>query len=162
MKLSVYLETTVVSYLAAGPSANATTALRQAVTRRWWEQERHKYDLFVSEAVENECRRGDPLQARKRLAFIEGTTMLALNRGIMELAEKLVIPGGLPESAVADAVHIAAATVFQIDYLATWNIRHIANAQIRRITEEILENNGYRRPIICTPEELFGVDAVEG
>src|ERR1035438_3993436 len=64
--------------------------MRQAVTRRWWEQERRKYDLFVSEAVENECRRGDP---------------------------------------------IAVATVYRIDYLATWNIRHIANAQIRRITE---------------------------
>ena len=89
MKFSVYLESTVVSYLAADGSANPATAMRQAVTRRWWEQERHKYDLFVSEAVENECRRGDP---------------------------------------------IAVATVYRIDYLATWNIRHIANAQIRRIT----------------------------
>jgi hypothetical protein len=75
MKLSVYLETTVISYLAAGMSENPTTALRQAVTRRWWEQERHRYDLFVSEAVENECRRGDPLQARKRLTLIEGATI---------------------------------------------------------------------------------------
>jgi hypothetical protein len=74
----------------------------------------------------------------------------------MELAQKLVIPGGLPESAAADAVHIAVATVYRIDYLATWNIRHIANAQIRRITEGILEDNGYRRPIVCTPEGLFG------
>jgi len=162
MKLSVYLETTVVSYLAADGSANPATAMRQAVTRRWWEQERHKYDLFVSEAVENECRRGDPVQARKRLSLIEAATMLILNRSIMELAQKLVIPGGLPESAAADAVHIAVATVYQIDYLATWNIRHIANAQIRRITEGILEDNGYRRPIICTPGELFGVDALEG
>jgi hypothetical protein len=65
-------------------------------------------------------------------------------KGIIELAEKLVIPGGFPESAETDAIHIAAATVYRIDYLATWNIRHIANAQIRRITEGILENNGYR------------------
>jgi predicted nucleic acid-binding protein len=131
------------------------------VTRRWWEQERRKYDLFVSEAVENECRRGDPVQARKRLSLIEAATMLILNRSIMELAQKLVIPGGLPAGAAADAVHIAVATIYQIDYLATWNIRHIANAQIRRITEGILEDNGYRRPIVCTPEELFGVDALD-
>lgn len=106
--------------------------MRQAVTRRWWEQERHKYDLFVSEAVENECRRGDPVQARKRLSLIEAATMLILNRSIMELAEKLVIPGGLPEGAAADAVHIAVATVYQIDYLATWNIspyRECSNPQ---------------------------------
>jgi hypothetical protein len=70
----------------------------------------------------------------------------------MELAEMLVVPGGLPESAAADAVHIAAATIFQIDYPATWNIRHIANAQIRRTTEGVLEANGYRPPIICTPK----------
>jgi hypothetical protein len=162
MKPSVYLETTVVSYLAAEGSGNPVTAMRQAVTRRWWEHERHKYDLFVFEAVENECRRGDPLQARRRLTLIEEATMLALNRSIMELAEKLVIPGGLPESAAADAIHIAVAAAYQLDYLATWNIRHIANAQIRRITEGILEENGYQRPIICTPEELFAVDALEG
>jgi hypothetical protein len=74
----------------------------------------------------------------------------------------LVIPGALPESAAADAIHVAVATVYQIDYLATWIIRHIANAQIRRMTEGILEDNGYRRPIVCTPEELFGLDALEG
>ena len=67
-------------------------------------------------------------------------------------------PGGLPEGAAADAIHMAAATVYRIDYLATRNISYIANAQIRRISEEILEDNGYRRPIICTPEELFGLD----
>jgi hypothetical protein len=150
----------VISYLAAGTSEIPATALRQAVTRRWWEQERHKYDLFASEAVENECRRGDPSQARMRLRLIEGTTTIALNRSIMELAKKLVVPGGLPEAA-PDAVHIAAATIFQIDYPATWNIRHIANAQIRRITEGVLEDNGYRGPIICTPEELFALDALE-
>jgi hypothetical protein len=68
----------------------------------------------------------------------------------------------LPPAAAGDPLHIAAATVYQIDYLVTWNIRHIANAQIRRITERIIEENGYKRPIICTPEELFGVDALEG
>ena len=71
-------------------------------------------------------------------------------------------PKRLRTSAAEDAVHIAVATIYQIDYLATWNIRHIANAQIRRITEGILEDNGYRRPIVCTPEELFGLDALEG
>jgi hypothetical protein len=91
MKSSVYLETTVIGYIAADISANPITALRQAVTRLWWEQERHKYDLFASEAVENECRRGDPSQARKRLRLIEGATIIALNRSIMELAKKLVI-----------------------------------------------------------------------
>jgi hypothetical protein len=80
----------------------------------------------------------------------------------MELAARLIVPGGLPPGAAADALHIAAAAVYQIDYLVTWNIRHIANAQIRRTTERIIEEHGYQRPIICTPEELFGVDAVEG
>jgi predicted nucleic acid-binding protein len=159
---SVYLETTVLSYLAADKSTNPPTAVRQEITHRWWQQERHRFRLFVSEAVENECRRGDTRQARKRTLLLQEASLLALDSSIMEFADKLMVPGGLPLGAAADALHIAAATIYRIDYLATWNIRHIANAQLRRITERIIEQNGYPRPIICTPEELFGMDTLEG
>lgn len=109
-----------------------------------------------------ECLRGDEQQVQRRLVLLADASVLPLTESIMELATRLVVPGGLPPGAAADALHMAAAAVYQIDYLVTWNIRHIANAQIRRITERIIEEHGYERPIICTPEELFGVDAVEG
>jgi predicted nucleic acid-binding protein len=160
-KPTVYLETSVLSYLAARKSANPSTALRQAVTRHWWDQERRRFELFVSEAVEVECLRGDEQQVQRRLVLLADASMLPLTESIMELAARLVVPGGLPPGAAADALHVAVAAVYKMDYLATWNIRHIANAQIRRVTERIIEENGYERPVICTPEELFGVDTVE-
>ena len=152
MKPAVYLETTILSYLAADDSVQPITAARKEITRRWWEQERHKFRLFVSEAVELECGRGDAVQVDRRRRLLEACSMLFLNERIMELAEALLTPGGLPVGAAVDALHIAAAAVHRMDYLATWNIRHIANAQIRRAAERILEDHGYRRPIICTPK----------
>ncbi len=136
------------------------TAQRQIVTRRWWDLKRNAFDLYVSAAVEEECRRGDPDQAKLRLALLAETAILPLNRTIMELARKLIVPGGFPNVAEADSVHVAAATVYECDYLVTWNIRHIANGEIRRLTERIIREHGYQTTTICTPEELFGLEAV--
>jgi hypothetical protein len=83
------------------------------------------------------------------------TPLLPENERILELTKKLLAPSGTPVSAVADAAHVATATVHECDYLLTWNLRHIANARIRRALERIIEANGYRRTTICTPEELF-------
>ena len=75
---------------------------------------------------------------------------MPLNQAILELAAKLIVPGGIPKEVEPDAVHITAA-----EYLITWNLRHIANAHIRRTVERILVNNGYPETTICTPDELF-------
>ena len=63
-KPKVYVETSVLSYLAAWPSRDPITEARQMITRRWWENERQKYTLTVSEAVEAECGQGDPEMAK--------------------------------------------------------------------------------------------------
>lgn len=160
MKSKVYLETTILSYLAARKSKDPRAAQRQIVTRRWWELKRNAFDLYVSAAVEEECRRGDPDQAKRRLELLAETSILPLNRTIMDLARKLIVPGGFPNIAEADSVHVAAATVYACDYLVTWNIRHIANGEIRRLTERIIREHGYQTTTICTPEELFGLEAL--
>jgi hypothetical protein len=151
----VYLETTFISYLVAEDSRDTLIARRQAISRGWFERQRHKYDCVVSAAVEDECRRGDPEQAARRMAILAGLSTLAVNSEIMELASLLLIPGGLPAGARLDAIHLAAATVHKCDFLLTWNIRHIANASIRKVTERILKSHGYEPALVCTPEELF-------
>ena len=155
MKPRVYIETSVLSYLAARTSRDPVTQFRQAISRRWWEQERGKYELVASDVVEAECLRGDAEQARKRQALLKQITILPPVEAIMVLIEALIVPGAIPSTAVPDAAHIAAAVVHGCDYLLTWNIRHIANAQLRRVVEAIVERNGYAKPTICTPEELF-------
>jgi hypothetical protein len=154
MKQKVYIETTILSYLAARPSRDAVTAGRQVITHRWWETEREKYNLVVSEAVEAECERGDPETVKRRQELPEEVSLFPVDQRILEVAKLLVVPGAIPAKAGPDAVHIAAAAVEECDFLLTWNFRHIANVQIRREVERILANYGYTKTTICTPEEL--------
>lgn len=154
MKPKVYVETSVLSYLAARPSRDTVTAGRQLITQRWWETEREKYTLVISELVETECGRGDPELIKRRQALLGVVSLFPLNERILELARLLMVPGAVPEKAEPDAVHIAAAAIEQCEYLLTWNFRHIANARIRLEVEWILAKHGYNRTTICTPEEL--------
>ena len=154
-KPKVYVETSILSYLAARPSRDPVTEGRQVITRRWWEQERRKYVLMVSEAVETECGQGDPEMAERRRTFLGEATLFPVREAILKVAKLLVVPGALPEKAGVDAVHIAAAAVEECEFLLTWNFRHIANVRIRREVERILANHGYSKTTICTPEELF-------
>jgi hypothetical protein len=155
MKPKVYVETTVLSYITAYTSKHPLTAERQAITRLWWRTERRRYELCTSDLVAAECQRGDSTQAAARLDLMRETSLLPENEGILELTKKLLAPSGMPVTAVADAAHVATATVHECDYLLTWNLRHIANARIRRALERIIDADGYRRTTICTPEELF-------
>jgi hypothetical protein len=130
------------------------TAGRQSITRRWWEAEREKYTLVVSELVETECGRGDRDLISRRQALLGMVSLFPVNERILELAKLLVTPGAIPEKAGPDAVYIAAAVVEGCEYLLTWNFRHIANVRIRREVERILARHGYHQTTICTPEEL--------
>lgn len=154
MKAKVYLETTIVSYLVASPTDDIIQSAHQQATRDWW-TDRDRFDLFVSRAVVAEARRGDPTAAGRRLEALHGIPRLSFGRGVATLARTLLRSGVLPMKARLDAVHVAIAAVNGIDYLLTWNLRHLANATIRGKIEEACRNAGLVPPIICTPEELM-------
>ncbi len=156
MKASVYLETTVVSYLASRPSRDLVIAAHQEITREWWDARRLDFDLFVSEILVEEVSAGDPEAARTRIDLVATLPRLALTADVESLARRLVAEGAIPEKAAVDALHIAVATVHAMDYLVTWNCRHIANAELRAEVVRICSYAGYDPPIICTPEELMG------
>jgi hypothetical protein len=117
----VYLETSFVSYLSAPLSGEITTLQRQLSSQRWWEQERHRFDLVVSQTVYEECARGHEQAVQGRFAILQETTLLPLTREILEVAKRLVYPGPFPRKAEADALHVAAATVYGCEFLLTWN-----------------------------------------
>ena len=156
MKPRVYLETSVVSYLLARPSRDLVVAAHQQVTREWWEERRDSFQLYVSQMVIHEASAGDPASARRRLEELAGFPLLALTEEAEALARDLIERGPLPRQAVEDALHIALATVHGMDYLLTWNCRHIANAQMRGAVNSVCALRGYDPPVICTPEELMG------
>lgn len=120
----------------------------------WWEQERQNFDLYVSEIVLLEAPAGDATEVAKRLKAMTGLPILDIPAEASRLAGLLLHRGVVPPKANADAVHIAVATVHGMDYLLTWNLKHIANAQVRKLMTRIFRAEGYESPEICTPEEL--------
>jgi len=157
VKPKLYLETTIVSYLAARPSRDLIVAANQQITQDWWQMRRASFDLFVSEAIVKEAGSGDESAARQRLEEIEGIPLLTLTVDAAALAEKLVKGLPLPERAVTDAVHVAIAASNGMDYLLTWNCKHLANAVLRSKIEDACREQGYEPPVICTPQELMEV-----
>jgi hypothetical protein len=126
------------------------------ITREWWDTRRSDFYLYASQAVVKETTQGDTAIASQRLEILRNLALLDLNPSVLELAEQFLERSNLPAKADVDAVHIAAATVHGMDYLLTWNCKHIANAQIQRKLAEISLDFGYELPILCTPYELLG------
>lgn len=153
---SVYLETTFISYLVARPSRDVIVAGHQQTTHEWWTNRRTAFECVVSPVVIDEASRGDATEAQKRLAIIADLPTFEVTADAQALTQAIMAAGMLPPHAFPDAAHVAVASVHSIDYLLTWNCKHLANAQIARRIELVCANLGHRMPIICTPDELMG------
>jgi hypothetical protein len=153
---SVYLETTFISYLVALPSRDLLVAAHQQTTQEWWANRRSAFANYVSQVVLDEVSAGDPAEVQKRLAILGGLPALEVTENSELLTQAIMSAGILPPHAVRDAAHVAVAAVHAIDYLLTWNCKHLANAQIARRIKTVCERLGQRMPFICTPEELMG------
>lgn len=157
MRPSVYIETTIPSYLAARPSQDVVRSAHQQITREWWRR-RSEFELFSSRLVIGECQAGDPQAAADRLAVLAGISLLEQIDPVADLAEALIRDVPLPPKAAADALHIAIAAVHGIEYLLAWNCTHIANVVLRPRIEGVCLAAGYQPPLICTPEELSSAE----
>jgi len=153
---TVYVETSVISYLAARLSRDLLAVARQQLTHAWWDNCRHRFQVFISPLVEEEAKRGDPDAARRRVGTLEGFGVLEIVNEAENLAAALILEGAIPTFAQDDAAHIALAAVHNMDYLLTWNCRNIDNAETKPIIRSVCAIHGYTCPEICTPEELMG------
>ena len=155
MRTTVYIETTVIGYLTSRLREDVTVAGHQETTREWWRTASDHFDLVASQLVVRECSAGDPVAAQERLEAVVKLTLLPTTAAAEQLADALVNGRAVPESHPEDALHVALAAVHGIEYLVTWNCRHIANATARTAIERICRAAGYEPPVICTPEELM-------
>jgi hypothetical protein len=153
---SVYLETTFISYVVARPSRDLLVAAHQQITQEWWANRRSEFGCSVSQVVIDEASVGDPAEVQKRLAILGDLPLLEVTEAADSLTRAVLAAGILPPHAFPDAAHVAVAAVHAIDYLLTWNCKHLANAQIARRIAVVSEKLGQKMPIICTPEELMG------
>lgn len=154
---SVYIETTIISYLTAKPSRDLIIAAHQQLTSEWWSKVRPDVECFVSPFVIDEAARGDALYGGKRLEAIADFSVLAVNKGIEDLAQSYFAALDIPEKAKIDAFHLAVAAWHRMDYVLSWNCKHIASGRVQKMLQETNARLGIYTPIVCTPEELMEV-----
>lgn len=152
---TAYIETTIPSYYVARPSTSLLQAARQSNTCAWWDAGCSGFDLFVSQETLDETGKGESAMADDRLALIRDLPVLEVSETAAALTKTLLAKGLVPTKAASDAIHIAVASVHAMDYLVTWNFKHIANPFIRNRLRDVVCESGFRLPVICTPEELL-------
>lgn len=157
MKPTVYIETSVVSYMASQTSRDLVVAAHQQLTEEWWQLALPQFEPFVSPVVLEEIAKGDPEAADRRRTSVTGFGILEITTEVRDLAEHYFEANDLPERARADAYHLALAVLHGMDYLVTWNCTHIAGGRVKCIVQNINAKRGIKSPIICTPEELMEV-----
>ena len=154
-KPKVYIETTVVSYLVARPSNDVTVFDRQQATRRLWEEYSDAFEFVTSEIVLGEVERGDPRESQRRTTLLDGLSELRLSPEAAAFAHKLIDAGAVPLQFLPDAQHIAIAVVHSIEYLVSWNYKHIVNETKRQYIKDVCLTAGYQPTTLCTPEALI-------
>jgi predicted nucleic acid-binding protein len=156
MKSKVYIETSVVGYLTGRPSRDVVIVSRQEITREVWPLLVEQFDCYISALVREEIERGDPEAARSRTAALTGMAALTIPNEARDLAKAMIDSGLIPARCPEDALHLALAAAHGMDYLLTWNFRHLNNVQIKVQLTGFIEDRGYEPPLVCSPEELFG------
>lgn len=155
---TAYIETTIPSYNVSGSSANLFHAARQAATRQWWDGGCSGFDLYTSLETLDEAGKGDSKMATDRLRLLEGIPLLPTADEVIDLAQVLVTSGIVPMKAAPDALHISLAAFHRIEYLVTWNFKHIANPFLHDRIRRAVRQAGFDLPIMCSPEELLQND----
>lgn len=161
MSETVYIETSILGYLTARPTNHLILAANTKVTQDWWKNYRGEFTLYASELVQDEAAQGDGVIATQRLSLLEPIPFLELTEETIALGQAFLQQSNLPAKAANDSLHMALATVYGLDYLLTWNCKHMANAQIQKKLAQISDQLGYELPVICTPYELMGYDPIE-
>lgn len=152
---SIYVDTSIASYLTARLRRDFLVARNQRLTRVWWHRYRHNHALFVSQRVMSEARKGDATASDARMEALAAIPELMLDEEAQHLAARLVGGRLLPAKASADAEHIAIAATNGIQVLLTWNCKHLANPAIHREVVRVCESQQTCCPEICTPEQLM-------
>ena len=121
---TVYIETSIVSFLRQNPAAASESVRRQLATLDWWEQHRHRFELVTSQYVVDEANMGNIAFASERLKRLAGIPLLPLSDEITSLPPRSFRVQYCLRTRIVDALHIACAAFNRVDYLSTWNCKH--------------------------------------
>ena len=133
-------------------------AVRQAYTRKWWEERAGDCELYASGFVVQEAQVGDEERARARMDVVDKLNILDGDVvEVKQVAQALIDEHAVPATETADAYHIATAAVYGMDILLTWNCKHMANLVTLPKTAGVIARMGYQCPMILTPQNALEV-----
>lgn len=154
MRQRVYIETTIPSFYYEVRTEPEMIA-RRNWTRTWWDSQRHAYELVTSVAVLDELEAGTFPNRDQALELLAEVPLVPVESAITEIVEAYIQRLVMPQDPTGDALHLALASFHKCDFLLTWNVRHLANANkfvhIRRVNTLL----GLFTPTLITPLELL-------
>ncbi len=153
----VYLETSFISACVTGRT-DAASVYRSQTSREWWSTQRSGHEVFVSEEVIAELSHPDFTRSEQALELSRGAPILPMTQEVRGLARVLVREKVMPGPLAGDALHVSLATCHAMDYLLTWNVRHLANPNKIEHLQKICVRVGFVPPRIITPELLWESD----
>ena len=154
MPLITYVDTSLVSYLTGRLSSDEVVAEYQQASRNWWRNAPGRFEIFVSELVLKEASKGNRDAARLRLKALEGVARLDVTKDTGKLADALLDARAVPSGEKSDATHIAISVTCGVDFLLSWDFKHIVNPNVLPKIEQVCRQMGYAElPVICTPNE---------
>lgn len=160
MKPRIYIETTVISYLAARPARDVVSLARQEMSREFWLWAPTVYELCCSRLTRDEVSKGDSAAASRRLIFADQCSTLPEDFLVADLAKRLIDTKAVPATEPEDAAHIAIATLAQMKYIVSWNFSHMVSPEAKRQLEKAIVKLGFDAPLLGTPEEIFEAEAL--
>jgi len=149
VKISLYLETSVV-----GAYLDNSEPFRRDLTIRWWEHELGEYRACSSILVQRELERLPEPHRTGYLNLVQPLEQLDLTEEAAILADGYIDRGIFSRKYIADAIHVAIASIHKIDYLVTWNFGHLANVRKQARLRRFNTDAGFFSPTIITPEFL--------
>lgn len=153
----VYLETSFVS-ACVSPRTDVASAYQRDASLAWWESERARHEVLISDAVVNELSDRRYSQRESAFAFVEGVPVVSLTPKMLALAEVLVDRRALPKPVGGDALHVAMATVAGVDYLLTWNVKHLANPKKTQYLNAVCLEFGLVAPRMLRPDDMMEIE----
>jgi len=154
MAKTVYVETTIPNAYASHRD-DAASVYRRDVTRQWWTEQAGLYTLRTSEATLAELKAGSYPGQQQAIELMQPLRLLEVTDEVYAIAELYVRHHLMPEPAAGDALHLALASLNEMDYLLTWNVRHLANPNKVEHMTVINRRLGLLSPVIISPEGLW-------
>lgn len=152
MTKSVYIDTTIPSYYV---DERVELVLHISRTREWWNRERHAYDLYTSAATLLELGEGEYPRKARAQSLMQDIALLTPDPILDDIVEAYLNHKLMPSYDVRDAIHLSFASYYKMDYLLTWNCRHLANIRKQEQIRVINMRLGLSIPSIITPLELL-------